>query len=377
MITSNRPKIGFLINPVAGLGGRVGLKGSDGHEIQKKALGLGAQPWAPIRAAESLTILSSLRNQFDLYVAAGEMGERVARLCGFNPIVIYHPNSPQTSAEDTMQTARIMKEMAINVLLFAGGDGTARDICSAIGEELTVIGIPAGVKIYSAVFAKNPKCAGYLAREYITYPSVGVEKAEVIDLDEETYRAGRIHTRLYGFMRIPKIRHLVQKQKAPTTLANEYQAEAIATEAIERMKPNIYYALGPGTIPNVIGHLLNIDKTLVGFDLIKDKTMHKKDVNEAMLLEVLNSGEKLGIIVTPIGGQGYLFGRGNPQISARVLEKVSVRDILVVSLAEKIHALKGQPLLVDTGDSKIDQALSGYIQVITGYRESIVYPVRC
>lgn len=377
MNTLGHRVVGLLINPVAGLGGRVGLKGSDGVEIQQKALSLGAKPIAPTRVAEALAVLYSIRQSFDLYVAAGEMGECVAKLCGFSPVIVYYPDSPITTAMDTIRAAEVMLEKSIDILLFAGGDGTARDVCTAIGSNLPVLGIPAGVKIYSAVFAINPRSAGHIVREYLTHPGIGLEEAEVIDLDEEAYRSGVVRTRLYGFLRIPKLYRWVQNKKVPTSAVDRYQIEAIATQVIELMKPNQYYALGPGSIPNAIARLLGIKKTIVGVDLIMNNTLFKEDVGETQLLEVLNNENKLGIVVTPIGGQGFLFGRGNQQFSPRILEKISREDLLVVSLPEKIQALQGRPLLVDTGDIKTDQKLSGYIRVITGYREAIIYPVAC
>ena len=375
-LNSKRKKVGFLINPIAGIGGRVGLKGSDGLKVQQQAIALGAQPVAQNRAMEALKILSSLRDGIDLYVAANEMGETVARGCGFDPIVIPTIHLSMTTAEDTKFIAKKMCELQVDLLLFAGGDGTARDIFSAIGDTLPVIGIPSGVKIYSAVFAINPRGAGWLAQEYLTARNTWLDKGEVIDLDEEVYREGVISTRLYGYLTIPKQHHLIQNQKVPTTSADKYQIESIVMDVIEKLNPSQYYALGPGTIPNAIARHLNIEKTLVGIDLFKDKCLIQKDVNEKKMLEVLEN-HQLSIIVTPIGGQGFLFGRGNQQFSPRVLANIKKQNILIVSLIEKINFLLGRPLLVDTGDSQVDQMLSGYMRIITGYKESIIYPVAC
>jgi len=181
-------------------------------------------------------------------------------------------------------------------------------------------------------------------------------------------------TKLFGFLKIPFYPHLVQNQKIPTPAHDSYQIEAIAQWVIEKMDNLSIYAIGPGTIPNQIGKMLGIEKTLVGIDLVKDKVLFAKDVNEQRLIEVLKS-EPLRIIVTPIGGQGFLFGRGNQPFSPRVLERLSKDDIIVVSLVSKINALRGKPLRVDTGDALVDRKLVGYIPIITGYREKIIYRV--
>ncbi|MGB9669420.1 MAG: ATP-NAD kinase family protein [Anaerolineales bacterium] len=370
-----KKKIGFIINPVAGLGGRVGLKGSDGEQIQKKALSLGAQPYAAERAKETLTLLFPFRDQFHLLSAAATMGEFAAREIGFEPEIIPLRNYPKTTAQDTIEAAEIMQVKGVDLILFAGGDGTARDIYQAVQNKIPVVGIPAGVKIFSAVFAYSPKIAGVLVRDYITRNKILFQEAEVIDLDEDSYRNGVINTKLYGFMKIPFYPHLIQNQKIPSQENDRYQIEAIAHSVVEEMERETIYAIGPGTVPNYIGKILGIEKTLVGIDLLKNKTLIAKDVNEQILLEVLKSSS-LKIIITPIGGQGFLFGRGNQPFSPRVLEKVLKKDIIVVSLVSKINALRGKPLRIDTGDAQIDQKFSGYITVITGYRDKIIYPVK-
>ncbi len=371
---ADKKKIGLIVNPVAGLGGRVGLKGSDGEQIQEKALSLGAVPLSQERAKETLTILLPIRDQFELNTAATTMGELVAKQSGFEPEIIPILHHPMTTAEDTIEVAKIMKERTVDLILFAGGDGTARDIYNAIQGEIPVLGIPAGVKMFSAVFAYSPRSAGLLVKDFITRKKVLFREVEIIDLDEDAYRSGMVITKLFGFLKIPFYPHLVQNQKIPTPAHDSYQIEAIAQWVIEKMDNLSIYAIGPGTIPSQIGKMLGIEKTLVGIDLVKDKVLFAKDVNERRLIEVLKS-ESLKIIVTPIGGQGFLFGRGNQPFSPRVLERLSKDDIIVVSLVSKINALRGKPLRVDTGDALVDRKLVGYIPIITGYREKIIYRV--
>jgi predicted polyphosphate/ATP-dependent NAD kinase len=370
-------RLGLIINPIAGIGGRVGLKGSDGVEIQRKALALGAQPQSHLRAAQALEALLPLRDTFELVTPPGAMGDTVARQCGFIP----HPlpfssweEGNSTSAEDTIRAGRWMADHPVDLLLFAGGDGTARDIFAAVGTQVPVLGIPAGVKIHSAVFATHPRAAGEIAAAYVRGERLELREAEVVDLDEETYRAGTVITRLYGYLQVPHVAHRLQNKKAPTPASESVRAESIAAAVIESMQPGWIYILGPGTTTRVIADRLGFPKTLVGVDVYSREGVIALDVSEARLLELIES-QPAKIIVTPIGGQGFIFGRGNQQIAPRVIQKVGRENILVVSLSEKLNALKGEPFLVDTGDSSVDEMLAGYMQVIVGYWEKVIYRI--
>lgn len=366
--------LGLIINPVAGLGGRVGLKGSDGAETQKKALALGAVPESLDRAAQTLDVLRPLAETTKLLTCPGEMGEIVAHRCGFDPIVIGSIRPSATSADDTIHAARAMKQAGVDLLLFAGGDGTARDIYTALATELPVLGIPAGVKIHSAAFAINPRGAGELAAAFLRRRSVQLREAEVIDLDETAYRSGVVATRLYGYLKTPFQRRWVQNQKVPTPATEAVRVDAIACDVAEMLEPNGLYILGPGTTTRAIAARLGVDKTLVGVDVVAHGEAIALDVGESQLLSLVE-GRKAHIVVTPIGGQGFLFGRGNQPISPRVIRRVGRENIIVVSTPEKLNALGGRPLLIDTGDPKMDALLGGYVSVITGYRERVVYRV--
>jgi predicted polyphosphate/ATP-dependent NAD kinase len=166
----------------------------------------------------------------------------------------------------------------------------------------------------------------------------------------------------------------VQNQKVPTPASEAAQAQAIAADVIERMKPGMAYILGPGTTTRAVAERLGLPKTLVGVDILTRDELLAADVGERQILEVL-ARRPLGLIVTPTGGQGFLLGRGNQQISPEVIRQVGRANLLVVCLSSKIAALRGRPLLVDTGDAEVDRLLSGYIQVVTSYRERIVYRV--
>lgn len=369
-----RKKIGLIVNPVAGIGGRVGLKGSDGLEIQRQALALGAVPLAQDRTAAALDALGSSDAEFDILTAPGEMGEDAARKCGFDPHVLPDKKRDATDAQDTIRSAQAMVKAKVDLLLFAGGDGTARDVYQAIGNDFPVLGIPAGVKIHSAVFAINPLSAGALALAFLQDKRVRTKEAEVVDLDEASYRNGQIVTHLYGYLSVPYRQNRLQNQKAPTPASEAVQAQAIAAEIIAGMLPEQAYVLGPGTTTRAIAERLKLEKTLVGVDIITHDEMLAKDAGEQQILEMLEK-RPLRLIVSPTGGQGFLFGRGNQQISPKVLQQIKRDDIQVICLASKISALRGQPLLVDTGDASVDRMLSGYIYVTTGYHEKIIYRI--
>jgi predicted polyphosphate/ATP-dependent NAD kinase len=383
-------RLGLIVNPVAGIGGRVGLKGSDGAEIQHRARELGAEAHAGDRAVEALERLKDVEG-LEIVTYPGEMGADAARACSFQPVVIGEITPGATTAADTRHAAREMHDVGVDLLLFAGGDGTARDVYEAVGLEQPALGIPAGVKIHSAVYATHPRSAGDLATLYLRGHAESLREAEVMDIDEEAFRHGSLSARLYGYLRVPYRPNLVQSQKVPTSGEAAAQA-AIAEDVVGRMEAGVLYVIGPGTTTRAIAEALGVEKTLLGVDVVvlNDKsstegqgsvtpaadggptaTVVVADANEDQLLALLGR-HQARIIVTPIGGQGYLFGRGNQQLSPRVIRRVGKDNILVVSTPDKLYALGGQPLLVDTGDRALDDSLSGYVMVVTGYNERAV-----
>jgi len=363
-------RIGLVVNPIAGLGGRVGLKGSDGMELQRKALELGAVPQAVERAAQALQSLLPLRAEFELLTYPFAMGAEAARRAGINPRVIGSIQPGQTGAEDTVWAAREMAENEVRLILFAGGDGTARDICNSIGMEIPALGIPAGVKIQSAVYATHPRYAGELAAAFLR-GGTELRQAEVMDLDEDAC----VSACLYGYLKIPYLQRYVQGVKAPSLLRESAVLEAIAGDLAERMKPGWLYIFGPGSTTQAVANHLGLDKTLLGVDAVLDGKIAAADASEADLLRLLSVDRPAEIVVTTIGGQGCIFGRGNQPISPEVIRKVGRAYIRVISTPEKIQALNGDPLWADTGDCAVDEMLSGYLAVLTGYKESVMYKV--
>jgi predicted polyphosphate/ATP-dependent NAD kinase len=368
-------RLGLIVNPVAGIGGRVGLKGSDGLDIQEKALALGAVPQSLNRAIQALRRIKPV-DGLEVITCPGEMGEDAARACGFRPTVIGSIKPGETTPEDTRNAAREMVRLKVRLLLFAGGDGTARDIYSAVAEAIPVLGIPAGVKIHSAVFATNPRSAGDLAALYLRGRISGLREAEVMDVDEEAFRQGIVSAKLYGYLRIPFRRRLVQSLKVASSPGERTSLEAIAYHIVDSMEHDCLYIIGPGTTTRAITARLGLDKTLIGVDVVAGGKLVAADVNESQLLELVE-GRSARIVVTPIGGQGCIFGRGNQQISPQVIKKVGEDNVIVVSTAGKIHSLGGRPLWVDTGDRAVDRKLEGHIRVVTGYNEHIIYRVSC
>jgi len=371
-----RKKIGLIVNPVAGMGGRVGLKGTDGEARLQKALALGAVPIAPWRATETLRVLLEVKNQITLLTCPAQMGESQAQQAGINYEVIGVRIGKRTSAEDTKRAARIMRSSPVDLLIFAGGDGTARDILDVVGQGVPVLGIPAGVKMQSGVFAVNPKNAGALLAHFVR-GEVSIADAEVMDVDENAFRNGRVASRLYGYLKVPIKGEMIQQSKVGTSAAED-ESEALASIAdyvVEEMDEGYYYALGPGTSTKAIADRLGVKKTLLGVDVVTKEKPIASDLNEEGLLKLVK-GKNVKLIVSPIGGQGFIFGRGNQQISPEVIRYLGRDNIVVVATPNKIASIGfGRPLLVDTGDQEVDEMLKGYIRVVTGYREETGFRV--
>lgn len=369
-------KLGLIVNPFAGMGGRVGLKGSDGAETVRKAIALGARPEAPRRAAEALEALRDLQDVIQVVTYPHEMGEDEARSAGFSPTVIGSIERGRTTPQDTERAAQDLLQFGVDLLLFAGGDGTARNIYDAVHEDLAALGVPAGVKIHSAVYATTPRAAGALAKLVLLERITALHDAEVMDIDEDAFREGRVSSRLYGYLKVPTDTTHVQNMKSGRAPGNEAALSAIAEHVIEDMEahPDLLYIVGPGTTTRAIMDHLGLKGTLLGVDVVQGKRLVTADVGERELLE-LTAGHPSTIVVTIIGGQGYIFGRGNQQISPKVLSQVGIGNMLVVATREKVISLRGGPLLVDTGDPDMDLRLRGYRRVITGYHDHLMYRV--
>jgi len=368
--------IGLIVNPIAGMGGTVALKGTDGVAVLREARRLGARPRAQERTAAALEALIPFRRRIRLVTGAGSMGEDVARALDFEPDVLPVPAGGETCARDTIEAAIKIRDNGASLLLFAGGDGTARDVYTAVGDTLPVVGIPAGVKIHSAVFAQNPRLAGELAVLMVEGKVRRYLDAEVVDIDEDDYRREILSARLYGYLKIPLKSGFTQRLKAGSQQNEHYLQTVVAESVMGGMADRTLYVLGAGTTIRAIMERLGLAGSLLGIDVVLDRSILARDATEERLLEILD-GNRLPIqlVVTPIGGQGYIFGRGNQQLSPVVLRRIGKNNIMIVSTPGKLAALAGRPLLVDTGDRALDRDLSGYYRVVTGVRQSSMYRV--
>ncbi len=340
----------------------MGLKGTDG--LAKEARKRGAKPLAPQRAKTSLRLLSHGAGHLLFFTTSGEMGEMALKECGLNYAVVY--NAPEeSSAKDTKAACKALLEKDIDLLLFCGGDGTARDVASAAGQ-VPILGIPSGVKMHSGVFAISPEAAAELALGYAR-GELKTRETEIVDVDEELYRSGELQTKLYCTARTPYQPVLVQERKRIYSSGSEEEfKDQIALFATEFMRDGSSYILGAGTTTSRIAELLGVEKTLLGVDVIQNGKLILKDASEKDLLGLLDRGEKVKIIVSPIGAQGFILGRGSQQISSTVLRRVGTENLIVVATPHKLAELSN--LLADTGDLEMDKALSGRRQVVTGYR---------
>ena len=359
--------IGLIVNPIAGMGGSVGLKGTDGPAILAEARARGAAPVAPVRARRALDRLAAAAGREVAVLAApGDMGGEVARAAGLDVQLLDGPAPEATSAADTKRIARTLRQLGAALILFAGGDGTARDILGAVGDDMPILGIPAGVKMHSAVFAIRPEAAGELAALVARDRDarVGYREAEVMDIDEDAVRADRLSAQLHGYARVPVERSLMQGPKAGAG-AEDAMLDALCREIAEEMEPGVLYLLGPGTTTRRVLRHLGLDGTLLGVDAVLDGKLAGRDLAGPALARLVRD-RPARVILGVIGGQGYTFGRGNQQIGADVIRAVGRDNIVLLASQQKILALGANRLLADTGDPAVDRMLRGYVRVRIG-----------
>ncbi len=349
------------------MGGRVGLKGTDG-DAYRRALELGAEPWAPRRAVK---FLMALPRHVKVIVPNGIMGELEAKEAGATYEVVRCAPEGPTSADDTVRCAR---EIALRVplLAFVGGDGTARDLLSAVGDSVPLLGVPAGVKMYSALFAQTPSAAGRVVEDYLA-GRLGLRKVEVLDIDEEAFRAGRLSVRLYGHALAPHSPDVIVEGKEVIPQEPE-ELRSIAKYIVDNISDDELYVLGPGTTVAAIAEELGLPKTLLGIDAVTKRSVVGLDLAERQLLELAEMWRgRVRIVVSPLGGQGFIIGRGNQQLSPRVIKAVGPENLIVVATKAKLRSLRA--LRVDTGDEELDARLRGFRRVVVGYGEEMVMRV--
>ncbi|MCG9760339.1 ATP-NAD kinase family protein [Pseudoalteromonas sp. Isolate6] len=366
-------KLGLIINPLAGLGGSVALKGSDGAETAQQALALGAEPRANQRAKTALTQLLPHQENIEIFTVNGEMGERTAKELGFNTQVIYHSQSTATRPEDTETAAQMMQQLGVDLILFAGGDGTARNICHAVGDSCPVLGIPAGCKIHSGVYAITPKAAGRVVELLVTGELVSIGEADVMDIDEAAFREGTVRAKRFGEMQVPTELRYVQAVKNGGKESDELVLADIAAYVVAEMDEDETYIMGSGSTVAAVMEEMGLDNTLLGVDVVRDQALIAQDQTAQQLLSLADDKTKL--VITLIGGQGHIFGRGNQQLSPNLIKKVGKDNIILIATKSKLKALNGRPLIADTGDEQLDESLAGFIKVITGFNDHVMYAI--
>ncbi len=342
-------RIGFVVNPIAGMGGRVGLKGTDGKVDEARQRG--AEPRAPDRAGRMLNRLSDLAADTELLTAAEPMGASLARQAGFEPTVVYTPDhNGETTADDTATAVAAFINETVDLVLFVGGDGTAADVAEALSEtQIPMLGVPAGVKVYSSVFAVSPEDAADIVVGFDR-----TERREVMDINEDDYRDGEVNPELRAVAWVPVTDELQSsKQLGGGTV------ESLAAGIADGVDPSRTYVLGPGSTVGAIKSALGFEGSPIGVDVWRDGEVLVEDGSETEILDAL--GEDNVIVVSPIGGQGFVFGRGNPQLSPAVIRRCSVE---IVASRTKLDGLS--VLRVDTDDPKLDDQLRGWRKVRVG-----------
>jgi len=371
-------KLGFVINPYAGIGGAVALKGSDGRAIVEQALSRGASPQAQKRASaamQKLTMDRDILSGASILTAAGNMGEDVLRALDL-PCKVVYQGEQQSSAADTKSVIRLFVQQQVDLIVFAGGDGTARDVLDVLSRELDslipVVGIPAGVKIHSAVYAVTLTHAGELIQLLLAGEPMSLHESQVMDLDEDAFRAGHVDARCYGYLSVPVDDTRMQLIKQGGLNHHDITVQDIASDIIETMEADVFYLIGSGSTTAGIMEQLSLPNTLLGIDIIYNQQLIVSDADEQTILKTIGD-RATKIVVTTIGGQGHVFGRGNQQLSASVIRQVGRENIIIIASNEKLRSLDKRPMISDTGDVDLDEQLAGLYPVVTGYQQKTLY----
>ncbi len=363
-------RLGLIINPLAGLGGSVALKGSDG--VASEAIAKGAVPKSHLRMQQALAVIEAYKSRIEIITASGDMGETLAKSMGFSTRVVYQ--APEiTAAQDTQKVVSELLNETLDLLLFAGGDGTARDVFAVADDKLPVLGVPAGVKIHSGVYGITPHASGMVVKMLLDGDLVSLMSADVMDIDEVAFRTGVVRARRFGEMQVPAEPRYVQAVKMGGKESDELVLADIAAEAIEQMEDHLCI-MGSGSTVAAVMSELGLDNTLLGVDLIQDETLLASDLSATELLQ-LTEDKSLKLFITLIGGQGHILGRGNQQLSPELVKRVGKDNIVILATKTKLKALDGRPLIVDSGDPELDIELAGYYKVVTGYHDYVMYQV--
>jgi predicted polyphosphate/ATP-dependent NAD kinase len=359
--------LGVVVNPIAGMGGRVGLHGTDGPELEA-AVRRGAAAVAPHRARRALSRLHDLAPSVPVLTVDGPMGADHLTGSGWTVRTLPRTRTGPSTAADTRDAVREMAESGVSLLLFVGGDGTARDVVDVVGTTVPVLGVPSGVKMHSGVFATGPEAAGETAARFVARPAaVGCLDAEVVDLTD----AGD-SPRMFGVARVPDAGSSLQRAKAFTASTGDADLVALGREVVDEMREDRLYLLGPGTTVAHVNAALGLPASLLGVDVVRDRRLVAADASETELLSLLAEHPSATLVLGVVGGQGFLLGRGNQQISAAVLSAVGADHIEILASRGKVAALDPPVLRIDVGDERATAPITGYRKVRTGRGRSTV-----
>jgi predicted polyphosphate/ATP-dependent NAD kinase len=368
MTAARKLRVGVLVNPIAGLGGRAGLKGSD--EPERLAPLLAGAAWdeeTPAFGRGAACVRALDRTRMVLVAPPGALGEDVVKAgTKFGGPVFEIARLPgpapafgRTTREDTVRYARRLLEAQIDLLLFVGGDGTAADVAATVGDAVPLLGVPAGVKMFSPVFAETPQVAASVASRLA--PGFPTRPVDVLDLDERSYREGAWIVRAHAAASVPD-EPGVQAGKGGALGGEREALEDLTAWFRQARRPGHAYVLGSGTTVGAIKAALG-GGTPLGVDVWRDDAWVATDASEPQILEALGEDGPASIIVSPTGGQGAVLGRGTAQISVPVLERVGVANVLVVATPQKLLGLRH--LFVDTGDPELDASFPDFVKVRT------------
>ena len=373
-------KIGFIVNPIAGMGGKVGLKGTDG--VLKKAIKLGAKQIAPQKTVEMLKeFLTNVSKNDDIqwFTCKGEMGGSELQNAGIQKIeIIYEPAKKDTTSEDTKKACKKFLERKVDLILFCGGDGTARDIFETVDKKIPILGIPSGVKMHSAVFGINISATAKMLHEFVS-ETLTIGDADIMDLDEDRYRKGEWNIRLFGVAKgIVEPTYIQVGKSCFESVSDDAVKDELTEHIVDEIEQNndFLYLFGSGGTIDYIATKMNIENTLLGIDAVYEKKLVGKDLNEEKILKLLKKYHKVKVILSPIGAQGFILGRGNLQLSPTVVKKIGLDNIIVISTPSKL--VHTPVIRVDTGDKKLDQMFAEleFMMIVIGYRLSRVVKIQ-
>lgn len=369
-------RLGLIINPFAGIGGPSALKGSDHPQTLQLARERGVELRAGYRVMEMLEEVATYLPQIKIITASGAMGASACVRHEPLEIEVVYQAPENSTALHTQEAAVAIKDHGVDLLLFVGGDGTARDVYTAIGSEQTVLGLPAGVKMHSAVFAVTPKAVASVIESMILHRLVSARMAEVRDIDEQAFAQGQVKTRYFGEMLIPDDQLLVQSVKCSGLLDDEIMLDELCAYLQETLDPDCLYILGSGGTLKHLKETLGIpDPTLLGVDLWYQDQLIARDVHEQQIFQLIQHYPKCKILLSVIGGQGVVLGRGNQQISPRIIEQCGIENLQFISTQNKLRALQGRPLQVDSGSNELNRRLAGFHKIICGYEDFVLYEI--